>query len=267
MLSNLHTHTTFCDGKNTPEEIVIRAIEKGFDSIGFSGHGYTDFDQRYCMKDTDAYISAIKHLKKKYKNEIQIYLGIEEDAFSLTNRNDFDYIIGSSHYLCVKGKHYPIDSSYEFFKKCLEIFDNDIISLSHTYYKEFCDYILKRKPDIVGHFDLITKFDEMDDSLFLHNDEYLKLSKKYLLAALKSEAIFEVNTGAISRGYRTTPYPYENLLYLLKKHGAKITLSSDSHSKDTLDFHFSQTKQLLLDIGFKQIYTLFDNEFIKTDIF
>jgi len=41
MLSNYHTHSTFCDGKNTPEEIVLAAIDKGFDVIGLSGHGHT----------------------------------------------------------------------------------------------------------------------------------------------------------------------------------------------------------------------------------
>ena len=34
MLSNLHQHTTFCDGKSTAEEVVIAALEKGFSSIG-----------------------------------------------------------------------------------------------------------------------------------------------------------------------------------------------------------------------------------------
>ena len=51
MLSNLHTHSTFCDGVNTPEEIVKSAVERGFSSVGFSGHGYTDFDLCYCMKN------------------------------------------------------------------------------------------------------------------------------------------------------------------------------------------------------------------------
>ena len=63
MLANYHTHTSFCDGKNTPEEIVLYAIEKGFTSIGFSGHGYTPFDLRYCMKDTEGYIKEISRLK------------------------------------------------------------------------------------------------------------------------------------------------------------------------------------------------------------
>ena len=42
---NLHTHTTFCDGKDTPEELVEAAIAKGFDSIGFSGHSYMYYSE------------------------------------------------------------------------------------------------------------------------------------------------------------------------------------------------------------------------------
>ena len=33
---NLHIHTTYADGKDKPEEIVVEAINRGFDSIGFS---------------------------------------------------------------------------------------------------------------------------------------------------------------------------------------------------------------------------------------
>jgi HisJ family histidinol phosphate phosphatase len=178
--ANYHTHTTFCDGKNTPEEVVLSAIEKEFSAIGFSSHGYTDFDLRYCMKDTAGYIAEINRLKVKYKDKIQIYLGLEEDAFCHANRESFDYIIGSSHYFLVDGKYYPIDSSYDYFKKCLELFGYDVMKMTHSYYIAFCDYITKRKPDIVGHFDLITKFDELDTSLFLENREYVEAAKNIL---------------------------------------------------------------------------------------
>ena len=263
MLTNYHTHTVFCDGENTPEEIVACAIDAGFEAIGFSGHGYTDFDLSYCVKDTPAYIAEINRLKEKYKDKIQVYTGIEEDMFSPVNRNDFDYIIGSSHYFCVDGKYYTIDSNYDGFKKCLEVFEYDAIALAETYYSSFCDYITKRKPDIVGHFDLITKFDEIDTQMFLNNPVYSEIAKKYILQAAKSDVIFEVNTGAISRGYRKTPYPDENLLYQMKKCGAKLILSSDSHSIKTLDFNFKETKKLLRDIGFEYTYVLYDNKFIK----
>lgn len=263
MISNLHTHSTYCDGENTPEEIVKSAIEKGFSSIGFSGHGYTDFDLRYCMNNTDSYIAEIKALKEKYNDEIQVYLGIEEDAFCYVNRGDFDYIIGSSHYFNIDGKYYPIDSDYDYFKECLKAYSGDIYTLANDYYSRFCDYINKRKPDIIGHFDLITKFDELDKSLFLEDEKYNKIAERYILEALKADSIFEVNTGAISRGYRTTPYPNENLLYIIKKEGGKLILSSDSHSTDTLDYGFCNAKKLLNDIGFEFVYTLYNNEFVK----
>ncbi len=177
MLSNFHTHTNFCDGKNTPEEMVISAIEKGFSSLGFSGHGYTPHDTLYCITDTEGYITEIKRLKEKYKKEIQIYLGVEEERFHFQNRKDFDYIIGSSHYFVVGDKFYHVDHSPECFKNCLEIFGGDILALSRNYYENFCDYIVKRKPDIIGHFDLITKFDEQN-RLLLNNEEYKSLAEK-----------------------------------------------------------------------------------------
>lgn len=263
MLANFHTHSTFCDGKNTPEEVILYAIENGFDSIGFSGHGYTPYDLRYCMKDTDGYINEVNKLKEKYKNKIQVYLGVEEDAFSILDREKFDYIIGSSHYFCVNGKYYPIDSNYDYFKKCLEVFEYDIVNLTNSYYQAFCNYISKRKPDIVGHFDLITKFDEIDVKRFLNNEEYLKLSEMYIKQALKSDVIFEVNTGAIARELRSTPYPNENLLHIIKKENGKLILSSDSHVVDTLDYNFKETRKMLSDIGFEYVYALSDNEFKK----
>ncbi len=115
MLTNFHTHTTFCDGKATAEDMVLSALETGFCSLGFSGHGYTPYDPRYCMKDTEGYIAEVKRLKEKYKNDIEIYLGIEEDSRSPQCRRDFDYVIGSCHYCESGGILTPIDSSYAYF--------------------------------------------------------------------------------------------------------------------------------------------------------
>ncbi len=266
MLANFHTHTTFCDGKNTPEEMVLSAIQKGFSTIGFSGHGTTPFDLRYCMKDVVGYQKEITRLKEKYKNDIQIYLGLEEDAFSLVNRAEFDYILGSSHYFCVDGTYYPVDSGPDYFRKWLAVFDRDVSRIAETYYQTFCDYIRTRKPDIIGHFDLITKFDETEEALFLHNDTYKQIAEKYITEAAKSGSIFEVNTGAIWRGLRTTPYPSEDLLHVLKKLDARVILSSDCHFADALDFGFEEAKRLLRDIGFTHTVTLYNGEFSKVCI-
>ncbi len=264
MLSNLHTHTTLCDGKNTPEEMVLAAIEKEFTSIGFSGHGYTDFDLSYCLKNMAGYLHTMRELQKQYRSKIEIYVGVEEDAgYLLPNRSDFDYIIGSSHYVSVNGSYYPIDSGSERLEKCIELFDGDPLKLADSYYRTFCEYIRTRKPDIVGHFDLITKYDEVDTPYFSGIPAYQELALYYLKEALKSDCFFEVNTGAIGRGYRTSPYPCAELLHVLKKNGGKLILSSDCHAADKLDCFFTETRAILRDIGFEYVYALSKGAFIK----
>lgn len=256
MLTNFHTHTTFCDGKSTPEEIVLYAIEHGFDAIGFSGHGFTPYDDTYCMQNTRGYIAEIKRLKEKYCGKLPIYLGTEEDAFYLVNRGDYEYIIGSVHYFRNGEKYYSIDHSIESFSNCLELFRGDPIALAETYYSSLCEYALKRKPDIVAHYDLITKFEETYEKRLFDSEKYFEVATKYMKELIKADMLFEVNMGAMTRGVRTSPYPHERLLYVLKENDGKIILSSDAHDAKMLDFHFEETKKMLRDIGFKYIYSM-----------
>ena len=90
-----------------------------------------------------------------------------------------------------------------------------------------------------------------------------RLAEKYIQKASRSGSLFEVNTGAISRGYRTTPYPHINLLRTLKKEGAGLVLCSDSHAADTLDCFFKESRLILKDVGFEYVYTLYNGEFVK----
>lgn len=261
MLTNYHTHSVFCDGKDTPEEMVLRAIEKGFDALGFSGHGYTKRDSSFCMQDLEGYFSTIRGLQEKYKDKIQVYLGVEEDMIHPADRKDYDYVIGSSHYIIKDNVYYSVDGKPECLQECLALFDGDPIKYAHGYYAPFCEYIRQRKPDIIGHFDLLTKFDELNGDMFLADAEYKKVASRYLLAAMESNCIFEINTGAIARGMRTKPYPSEDLLYLMQKNGAKIILSSDCHDSNMLDYWFTEAREMLRDIGFRQQYVLYDGIF------
>ena len=70
--SNFHTHTTFSDGKNTAEEMVLSAIERNFTALGFSDHSETLCDMSYCMKLSDypAYFATVNALKEKYAEMI-----------------------------------------------------------------------------------------------------------------------------------------------------------------------------------------------------
>lgn len=263
MLANFHTHTTFSDGKDSPENVVKYAIEQGFSALGFSDHGFTENDLRYCMKDVDGYVAEIKRLKEKYVGQIQIYLGVEEDASNLVNFLGFDYIIGSLHYINYRGKYYSFDNSRDDFSVCKELFRGDELALVEAYYKTFLEYLMKRKPDVIGHFDLLTKFEEVGDSAFLQNERYWELTERYLKQALLTGCIFEVNTGLISRGLRSTTCPHPRLLRILAQAGAKITISSDAHKKEDLATYFDETRDILRGLGYDGSYVLFDGHWQK----
>lgn len=266
MLADFHVHSVFCDGKNTPEEIVREAIERGGSSIGFSGHGYTPFDLRYCMKDMDGYVQEITRLKKVYGDRIRIYLGVEEDMLAPVERDRFDYIIGSAHYIYVDGEYCSVDSGVDYIERCLEHFGNDPVKLTQAYYSNFCTYIKSRKPDIVGHFDLITKYSEVKPELGLQNESCGCVAERYLAEAAESGCVFEVNAGAMARGLRSKPYPAENLLHVLKKKGARVLLSSDSHEMSQLAYRFDDLRAYLREIGFRQAYVFSEDGFKPYDI-
>jgi histidinol-phosphatase (PHP family) len=253
IIANYHTHTTVCDGKNTPEETVLAALEGGFTALGFSSHGYTPFDLKYCMHDTDAYISEIVRLKEKYRGKIEIYLGAEEDCRALVDRNRFEYIIGSCHYFHLGEEYLPIDSGVDCFRKCLEAFEFNTHRLAETYYSEFCSYILARKPDIVGHFDLITKFTERGVPISDSHPRYVAAQDRALDRLFLTNAVFEVNTGAMARGYRSEPYPNMRVLERIRDAGRPVVVTTDCHSSIGIAHALDETRERLESLGLRII--------------
>ena len=237
MYSDLHTHTTFSDGKNTPEEMVLSAIEKGLKTIGISDHSVTAFDSSYCMKaeQISDYIKEIERLKEKYRDKIEVLCGIEQDLYSPKVDYKFDYIIGSVHYIKVQDNYVPVDLSAQVLKDAAEkYFGGDIFPLIEEYYRAVSTVAVETGADIIGHFDLITKFQEKM-LLFDENDQrYIKAWKLAVDKLIKADIPFEINYGAISRGYRTTPYPAKNIRDYIIKKGGRFVYSSDSHNASTI---------------------------------
>ena len=60
--TNYHTHTTYCDGKDNPEQIISVALDKGFSILGFSGHTINPLaaDWHISAKEIDSYVKEIK---------------------------------------------------------------------------------------------------------------------------------------------------------------------------------------------------------------
>ncbi len=242
----LHCHTTFCDGKNTPEEMVVAAIEKGLSRIGFSGHATSPRGLSYAMSPerSVAYVAEIQALKGKYADRIEVLCGIERDLYSPFVPEGLDYVIGSVHYIKAAKTYYPVDSSAEELAQCCrEGFGGDAYAMCEAYYAAYTQ-LAEMKPDIVGHIDLVTKYIEVDPLFDMSHPRYLAAAFGAIDALLPTGSIFEINTGAMSRGYRTSPYPAPALLDYIKKNGGRVLLTGDSHAADTLCYRFEDCKHL-----------------------
>lgn len=99
--------------------------------------------------------------------------------------------------------------------------------------------------NIVGHFDLITKFNEREQLFDEDDPRYINAYKKAVDRVMKDCKVFEINTGVVYRGYRTKPYPSERIRDYIRQKGGTFLLSSDSHQKETLCFAFDQFRALL----------------------
>ena len=93
------------------------------------------------------------------------------------------------------------------------------------------------------------------------SEEYLHYAKTAIASLQGKIDIFEVNTGAISRGYRTSPYPQKELLKEFLGKGFKPIISSDCHNKNFLDCSFEEAKLLLKEVGVRSRCALINGKF------
>lgn len=279
---NLHTHCKYCDGNNTPEEMVLSAIEKGFTVLGFSSHCIyplsSDFyrtpndDWHLRTKDIRTYTEEINRLKEKYASQIKILLGFEADYFKSQKvgtaipdkfvYTEFkpDYLIGSVHFVNSEKGFYTVDNSTDTVK-------NDLIRLytnpetgNIDGRKAVCEYFQAQREmltlghfDIWGHPDLIRKRNDVL-KFFDENESYykeeLQLTTKI---AAKTGVICEINTGAIARKAMTDTYPSDYFLQLIHDAGIPVCINSDSHSVDTLDTAYDFAIQKAKKAGYTEL--------------
>ncbi|MBQ4527320.1 MAG: histidinol-phosphatase [Clostridia bacterium] len=253
ILEDLHTHTTYCDGNDTPEDMVKEAIKKGLLTIGFSGHVYLKHGEDYCMsrENTKKYYEEVNGLKDKYKEQITVLCGIEDDLYSVEDTSGFDYVIGSVHDIKVGNEFVTIDYDPETFEKGVKKhFDGDFYTACEKYFESLPESIAKTRADIIGHIGLVTKFNEKCNFFDENHPRYVNAWKKAIDKLIPFNIPFEINTGAMSRGWRTFPYPSFDMLCYIAKKGGSVIFTGDIHAKENLCYKHEELEQIAKDAGF-----------------
>ncbi len=264
-LSNFHAHTTWCDGTESPEAMVKAALGKGLEAFGLSGHAYMGFDTDWCMTraGTAGYIAEMDRLKTKYGGQIALFTGVEQDYYSTEPTHGYDFVIGSVHYIKKDGEYLLVDDSEDVAVRDVKRFyGGDFYAYTRDYFFTLADIVPKTRPDFIGHFDLVTKFNE-GGRLFDESDpRYSGPALEALTAITETHKLFEINTGAMYRVGRTAPYPSAALLKALRERGGEIILSSDSHDGQSICHKFGEMRQLAKRCGFTYAKTLTSKGFV-----
>jgi histidinol-phosphatase (PHP family) len=260
MWTNYHTHSNYCDGK---ESLSTYVNNPNIQSLGFSSHAPLPFDCKWCMpvEKLDSYFSEIEELKRN--TAIEIYSGLEVDfipgVISPATFSQTDYTIGSIHFVdqFADGTPWEIDGLHSIFQSGLEqIFKNDYRSAWASYFEFTRQMLRESPPTILGHLDKM-KIQNANNLYFNENESWYQAEIKELLQVVKqTNTIVEINTRGIYQQKSETTYPSPWIIELMKQLNIRVTLSSDAHHPKDLFNQFENAASILLQAGYKKICIL-----------
>ena len=248
--------------------MIEAAITRGFVSLGFSGHGPMSYENCWDMKDEEGYCAEILALAEEYKGRIEIILGIEWDHVGYTDVSRYAYRIGSVHSVANERGRWEVDS-YDQLTTCAnEGFDGDYYALCREYYRCVTECALREGVDVVGHFDVVAKYNT--DGRFWDEDDprYVEpaLAAIDAICTARPDIIFECNVGGMVRAGRKEPYPNLRFLKELRSRNMRITLTSDAHCAENLTEGFDKGIEFLRLAGYESVYILKDGKFTEVKI-
>ncbi len=268
-LQDLHTHSLYDDGTATLEQMILAAVERGLSAIGLSGHSPIASEPGWTIQEAQLpeYLRAAAELKEAYRGKITVFRAIEYDSRSNIELSDYDYVIGSIHATITPEGSFDADNTREIAEAGIQkYFGGDSDAAARYYFSQYAKLADNPEIDIIGHFDLLTKFNEIKPLYSPDTKAYLQAAADAMERLCRAGKVFEVNTGAISRGYRKTPYPAENLLNLLRELGGRICFSSDAHFAGAVGFAYDRALALVRQCGFREIAFMTEQGFAAVPI-
>jgi histidinol-phosphatase (PHP family) len=256
-LVDYHVHTARCGhAVGAMERYVERAIETGLVELGFSDHLFMYWlppDQRdpvlgMAEWEHDYYIEDVERCRRSYASDITIRLSTEADYIAgheleleaVLGRYDWDYVIGSVHFLNGWGFD---DSRYR------AGYDEwDIDALYARYFEVVGDSAETGLFDTIGHTDLVKKFGNWPTQPL--DAAYSQLAKRFARAGV----CVEVNTAGLRR-LAEQPYPHPDLLRACREAGVATTFGSDAHTPGDVSADFETAVELMRSVGYQEFVT------------
>lgn len=249
-LINYHTHTPLCGHATGETEDYIRAaVKRNFTELGFSDHAPLPEDLRKGVTmepgELEGYLDELVRLRDLYRGRIAVRIGLEVD-FPLRDTFDpkyfhdprMDFIMGSCHFI----GRWPFDQ--EPYRE--EFKNRDIDEAYASYYALVEGMAESARFDIIGHFDIIKKFG------YRPAGDFGPLVERIAKKLSRAGTAVEINTSGLMKPVKEM-YPSDGIIAILFDNSVPVTLGSDCHDPETVDYMLAQAVEKLKKTGYRKV--------------
>ena len=251
------------------EDVVRAALGRGFTTYGLSEHGPRDRPEDLMPIEADltpadlhrtfaAYAEEALRLREAYADRLEILVGFETEALPPDTwpvrmreiRADLpacDYVIGSVHH--VDGT--CIDESPGLTARAAEE-QGGREALEVAYFELVARVASELRPEVLGHLDLIRKFDGPAPRLTARAWPAVDGA---LEAARAAGSLLDVNAAPARRGLGPV-YPLPEILDRARSIGVGVTLGDDSHGPDTVGVGLDACLEAIAAAGYREVHQL-----------
>ena len=252
-ICDYHMHTPLCGhAVGEPREYAAQAVSIGLEEIGFSDHAplLSHDDPKITMniRQLPGYLKMIEDVRERFAGKLRIkialeadYLpGYEEKTREILQGYDYDYIIGSVHYI----RRWAFDNPDE--KDHWS--EADVNKVYHTYFELLRKSARSKLFDIMGHVDLVKKFGHRaTEDMTGEVEETAAVFKECGVAV-------EINTAGLRKPVKEM-YPAPWMLKIYRKAGVPLTFGSDAHDPKDVGRDFDKALALAREAGYKEYQT------------
>ncbi|MFZ5944412.1 MAG: histidinol-phosphatase HisJ family protein [Bacillota bacterium] len=245
---HVHTNNSF-DSVVSMDAYCRKAIEIGLQEVVFTEHfDLNPLDEGLGLFDFSKYSQEIEQCRQRYAKSLVIKKGLElgephlylEEHEKLIANKDFDFLIGSVHYI----GEFLLHRDYG---------DEDEQQVYLDYFQEVLEAARKGKFHVLGHIDVLKRYVPRHFQKFKAED-YREIMREILKAAIDSGKGIEINTSGYRQGLGE-PLPTIEVIKMYKEQGGEIvTLGSDAHHLEHLGQDLGRGINILKSLDFKGIW-------------
>ena len=252
-LTDYHTHTPLCHhAEGWPIDYARVAVERGLAELGFADHNpmpaaEEPFDEwRMALDDLPAYFDAVDAARAAFP-QLPIRIGLEVDYIpgqeawieELAAMADWDYLIGSVHYIA---PGWDVDNP----AYVSRFQTRPVVEIWQMYFTAYEQCIRSGLFDFVGHPDLPKKFGHRPEG------DLRRFYEPIIAALAETGTAFEINTAGLRKPVGEC-YPSLEFLTMARDAGLSLLINSDAHAPEEVGAGFEVGLALAKDAGFGEV--------------